>query len=56
MNAIASRQTLYVESLHNVTLEALVAAVSESIRPGEEAVIAHVVNRILREGQVSRMR
>ena len=56
MNAIASRQTPYEESLDNVTLEAVVAAVSESIRPGEEAIIAHVVNRILREGQASRMR
>ncbi|SCY63892.1 hypothetical protein [Desulfoluna spongiiphila] len=49
MNAIESRKTRYEESLEEVTLEALVAAVSESVEPGEEAIIPHVVNRILRQ-------
>lgn len=49
MNAIESRTTRYEESLEEVTLEAVVAAVSDSIEPGEEAIIAHVVNRILRQ-------
>ena len=53
MNAIESRKTRYEESLEEVTLEALVAAVSESVEPGEEAIIPHVVNRILRQGNAS---
>jgi len=53
MNAIESRKTRYEESLEEVTLEALVAAVSESIEPGEEAIIPHVVNHILRQGNAS---
>ena len=51
MNAIESRYTRYEESLEEVTLEALVAAVSESIEPGEEAIIPHVVNHILSQRQ-----
>ena len=47
MNAIESRATRYEESLEEVTLEALVAAVSEAIEPGEEAIIPQVVNHIL---------
>ncbi|WP_300672895.1 hypothetical protein [Desulfoluna sp.] len=50
MNAIESRTTPYEVSLEEVTLESLIAAVSESIEPGEEAIIPHVVNQILRQG------
>lgn len=53
MNAIESRKTRYEEPLEEVTLEALVAAVSESVEPGEEAIIPHVVNSILRQGNAS---
>lgn len=49
MNAIESRQTRQEESLDVVTLEALVAAVSESIEPGEESMIPLVVDHILRQ-------
>jgi hypothetical protein len=52
MNAIESRKTRHEEALEEVTLETLVAAVSESIEPGEEAIIPHVVNRILSQGNV----
>jgi len=53
MNAIESRKTRYEESLEEVTLEALVATVSESVEPGEAAIIPHVVNRILRQAQAT---
>lgn len=47
MNSIETRTSLHEESAHETTLEALIAAVSESIEPGEEAIIPHVVNHIL---------
>ena len=48
MNPIKTRITPE-ECLEEVTLEALIAAVSDSIEPGEEAIIPHVVNHILRQ-------
>ena len=48
MNTIETRIGLTEESVGEITLEDLVEAVTDSIEPGEEALVAHVVNQILK--------